>query len=239
MWCWRVFVGDRPLTYQWQMPKLLPGETSKEAAQREGQANLGSVKYLGDFPSPYGTAPMRGAGAHLVLKLFSCTTAQSGFGGDAFPLPMVDGSDVLLRGPWHGGPPAGLVEVVTYETRPRELLTRTERKRPWHQRGGISGLCITEDLFARILATYAAHVELARVQHSFGPRLEVYDPRWCGPKSMVFELERLRDVHGKPAGRNWRVYWDRSRTYCGEPCPDVPPHGLMEGATPNLPRTTP
>lgn len=229
--CWRVFIRGRPLTYQWQVPTLLPGESLEQAALREGGLNLASVKTHGDFPSPYGGEPMRGADADLVVKEFLCTSPQGGFGGDHFPLEMVDGTSVLLRGPWHGGPPPGLVEVSTYRARPTEALTRSDKRRPWHQRTGGGGLYITEGLFKRILATYAPHVELAQVHHSYGLRLEPYDPRWCGPKGMMFELERQRAEQNLPAGRNWRVYWDRSRCYCGEPCPAVPPYGLMEGVS--------
>lgn len=225
--CWRVFIGGRPLTFQWQVPTRLPGESLEQAALREGGKNLASVKTNGDFPSPYGGPPMRGADADLVIKPFYCTTKQGGFGGDHFDLPMVDGTDTLLRGPWHGTSPPGFVEVRVCDV--DQPVGRRDLRRPWHDRMVSGLLYITEDLFARILATYAPHAELARVRHSYGWQLEPYDPRWCGPKGMAYELERLRDEQHLPAGRNWRVYWDTSRNYCGAPCPVVPPHGLMEG----------
>lgn len=223
--CWRVFIGDRPLTHQWQVPTPLPGESLEQAALREGGKSLSSVKSHRGFQSPYDGSPMRGADADLVVSTFLCTTKQDGFGGDAFPLPMVDGSDVLLLGPWHGGPPDGFVEVTTYDASKR-VLGRFDLIRPWFERMGTGGLYITEDLFIRILATHAAHVELAQVQHSYGWRLEPYDAHWGVPKALVYELESQRAEAKEPAGPNWRVFWDTSRTYCGGPCPDVPPYGL-------------
>lgn len=225
-WCWRVFVGDRPLTFQWQVCAPLPGETSEQVARRAGGENLASVRSLGhEFSSPYGGAPMRSADAHLVVKQFLCTTKQQGFGGDAFELPMVDGSDVMLLGPWHGGTPPGFVEVTTHDAS-RPLVGRYDKRRPWHERSAVGGLYVTEDLFMRILATHAAHVQLARTHHSYGWRLEPYDANWGEPKAMIYELELGRAIRNEPAGPHWKVFWDRSRTYCGGPCPEVPPYGL-------------
>lgn len=224
--CWRVFIGGRPFTHQWQVPTPRPGESLEQASLREGGANLASVRSLGDFPSPYGGALMRSADADLVVKPFHCTTRQDGFGGDAIPLAMVDGSDVLLRGPWHGGPPDGLVEVTTYDASQR-VHGRFDESRPWFERMGTGGLYITEDLFTRILSAHAAHVELAQVHHRYGWRLEPYDAHWGVPKALVYELEAQRAEAKQPAGPNWRVFWDTSRTYCGSPCPDAPPYGFL------------
>lgn len=231
---WRIFTGDEPYTYRWKVPdRLQPGETDEQAAQREAQAHLATIMaHVGDAEEtmhPSGTKMIRADSLHAVVKTLNVTAQQDGFGGDGYLLQMVDGSEYLLRGPWHGGAPAGFVEVTLYDMtqEPNPWEVKKRRHRPWNKRSGSGSLYIREDLFLRIVSTYLPHVGLARVQHSYGPRMEPYRLEWDEVKATVYELERARASRHEPAGPFWKVYWDRSERYCGSPCPDTPPYGLL------------
>lgn len=106
-----------------------------------------------------------------------CTTRQHGFGGGHVHLIMEDGSDLVLRGPWHVGAPAGYAEV-SYDM-------RGER---WGKR---SGLYITLDLYTRIMARFQAHLELVEVTYGGCTTIEPMKPEWSEPKRLVYEREWL------------------------------------------------
>lgn len=226
---WRIYAGDRPFTYKWDVPKALwAGESPLDAARREGEAHLQSCQSLDDdFESPFGVhgVKIRRSELRLVVKPMRITEEQGGYGGRGYLLQMADGSETLLRGPWHGGAPAGYVETHTYQ--PSEKIARWERNRPWFKRGGNYGLYITEELFLAAIATYAPHVRIARVQHSYGWRLEPYRQEWGMPKAMVYDLEHGRAIRNEPAGEFWRVYWDGSERYCGSL--RIPTYGYQPG----------
>jgi hypothetical protein len=155
------------------------------------------------------------------------TTQQSGFGGDHYWLTMDDGEPLVLRGPWHGGAPAGYVEVSFVDMDYRgNQENRWNRKRPWFRRSATAGLYLTEDLFFRIIARFCAHASLARVQHSYGSRIEPYRSEWFMPKAAIYELERSRAQRNEPAGKHWRVYWDGRGRYCGQL--RIPSHGYLD-----------
>lgn len=193
---WRIFTGKgKPFTYRWIVPERIRcDEAWASAAVREGQKHLDSIQAPADWQltDPYSGEPVDRAACQLEVKNLRVTTQQSGFGGDAYLLTMLDGFEVMLRGPWHGGAPAGYVEVTTYDiTQP---TSKWDRVRPWFKRGGRGGLYVTEDLYLRILSRYAAHALLARVHHSYGWRVEPYRAEWGEPKAGIYELERARAV---------------------------------------------
>ncbi|MBN3848664.1 hypothetical protein G3N58_17805 [Paraburkholderia sp. Ac-20342] len=221
MAAWRVFQGDKPVTYQWCVPDWRnSGESWEAAAQRAGEEHLEKYRhfhslYPSDKPVP----------DWVVVKSLDVTTKQSGFGGDGYFLTMTDGSERILRGPWHGGAPVGYVEVTAWDM--TEVVAKWNSDRQWHRRGGYAGLYIAEDLFLRIIARFCPHVGMARVQHSYGPRLEPFCLEWGRAKSEIYELERSKAKRKEPAGEFWRVYWDGHERYCGQL--RIPTHGFEAG----------
>ncbi len=166
----------------------------------------------------------------LATVKVRATTQQDGFAGRHYWLMMEDGEPLVLRGPWHGGAPAGYVEVLTVDMDTSwNRDYRWYQGRPWFKRGACFGLYITEDLFLRIVAHYAAHARVARVVHSYGPRLDLYRAEWGMPKEFIYELERGRAVRKEPAGEFWRVYWDNHEGYCGSL--RIPTYGFRHEVT--------
>lgn len=206
---WRVFVGDKPFTHTWTVPDRRNGESWETAAQRAGDEHLAKCRRIDELYSEEKPAKEY----RIVVKLLEITTLQGGFGGDGYLLAMQDGTERMLRGPWHGGAPQGYVEVSGYDS--TSDATGWERSRKWYRRGGYAGLYITEDLFLRIMARYCPHVPIMRVEHSYGSRLEPYRVEWGAPKYDIYELEISRAQRKEPAGEFWRVYWDGREVYCG------------------------
>ncbi|CAJ0698658.1 hypothetical protein [Ralstonia holmesii] len=156
------------------------------------------------------------------------TTKQSGFGGSSYWLQMIDGSDLVLRGPWHGGAPAGYVEVGAIDMADDYYRKSSwHRGRPWHKLGGGPGVYLTEETFLRIIARFCPHVGMARTKHCYGVRLEPYRHEWGGPKSAVYMAELERARLKQPAGEHWRVYWDGHERYCGQM--RIPTYGFEPG----------
>lgn len=155
------------------------------------------------------------------------TTQQDGFGGDNLWLTMDDGEPLVLRGPWHGGAPDGYVEVSCVDIdSSANHQGRWFRNRPWHQRGGVAGLYLTEELFLRIFAKFIPHARLIRINKSYGTRIEPMLAEWEMPKSYIYEIERMRAQQKQPAGRFWRVYWDARGSYCGTL--RIPQYGYLD-----------
>lgn len=221
---WRVFDGDKPVTYHWSVPEQRNlGESWEEAAQRAGEAHLEKCRHFREmYPSDKPARDDR-----IVIKSLDVTTKQSGFGGDGYLLSMTDGSERLLRGPWHGGAPTGYVEVTGLAVSSEP--SKWESVRPWYKRGGYAGLYITEDLFLRIIARFCPHVGMARVHHSYGPRIEPFRVEWGMVKSEIYEQERSKAERKEPAGEFWRVYWDGHERYCGQL--RIPTHGFEAGVS--------
>lgn len=118
-----------------------------------------------------------------------CTRQEQGFGGAHYDIEMTDGRQVTLRGPWHGGCPPGYVELAYVDTvYYRDHYPRWQT--PWHKRGGIGGLFLTEDVFIRIFARFCPHLPLARVNEGFGAHLQPMKPEWDAPKAWIYERER-------------------------------------------------
>lgn len=153
--------------------------------------------------------------AHCKEVEVLATTQQDGFGGAHYWLTMEDGSDLVLRGPWHGGAPAGYVEVTLCDVTAQTYGGKWARSRPWYLRYSGGMLYIKEELFLRVVAKYCAHAKVARVGHSYGVRLEPYRAEWAMPKAAIYDIEIDRCRQKQPAGPNWRVYWDGTNTYCG------------------------
>jgi hypothetical protein len=71
------------------------------------------------------------------------------------------GTKLRLRGPWHGGPPAGYHEVTYCYPTKHDPDPGNRWFRPWHERGGFFGLCIKPEIKLAILTTFVPHVEWA------------------------------------------------------------------------------
>lgn len=157
------------------------------------------------------------------------TTQQDGYAGRHIWLTMDDGEPLVLRGPWHGGAPSGYVEVYTVDMdySGNKNPDRWNRARRWFKRSKTYGLYITEDLFFRIVARYCPHVCIARVNHSYGSRVDVYRAEWGMPKEFIYHLELGRAQRNEPAGEFWRVYWDGHERYCGSM--RIPKFGFQTG----------
>ena len=115
-----------------------------------------------------------------------CTRQEQGFGGSHYDLVMLDGTEVTLRGPWHGGAPAGYLDVAYVDM---DYYRRNYRgyfaKRPWYSTGGTGGLFITESLFINIFARFCSHLRLARVNEGHGENLQPLKPEWDAPKAWM------------------------------------------------------
>lgn len=118
-----------------------------------------------------------------------CTRQEQGFGGSHIDLVLDDGRELTLRGPWHGACPAGFVEVSYIDTS-TDTSSGWFRRRPWHARGGVGGLFMTEDAFLPIFATFAPHMLAAHVDMGRGPRLEAYTYEWGEPKAWMQAREQ-------------------------------------------------
>lgn len=119
-----------------------------------------------------------------------CTRQERGFGGAHVDLVMEDGTEVTLRGPWHGPCPPGFVEVGYTDMSDRDNASRWHRRRPWWQRhGGLT--LIRTDLFVRIFSTFAPHLRLAAVDLGRGERLQPLKPEWDEPKAWVRARARM------------------------------------------------
>lgn len=109
------------------------------------------------------------------------TSQQQGFCGQNYHITLLDGSDLVLRGPWHVGAPSGYVEVAYTDTS-RPCFGPRKRKRPWYDTGGIGGLYLSSDLFIRIMSRFAAHLRLAEITVDNRVFIEPMKPEWSEPK---------------------------------------------------------
>lgn len=220
VWAYRVLTNGKPTEFPWKVADNRHGETSEKAAQREAD------KWLADLHKFRGNKERN---LEAEFKTIQATTQQDGFGGSYYWLTMLDGSELVLRGPWHGGAPTGYVEVGTIDTTSPYYATGWACNRPWHKRTGGPSVYLTEDLFLRIVSHYCPHAPIARVQRSYGTRLEPFRTEWGMPKSFIYDLEIGRAQRKEPAGPFWWVYWDGTDRYCGSL--RMPTHGFQEGVS--------
>lgn len=76
--------------------------------------------------------------------------------------PVVAGTKLKLRGPWHGSAPEGYREVsYQFDREPYATPKRKGWHRKWHERVGYFGLCIRPSVLLDIMATYQPHIEWA------------------------------------------------------------------------------
>lgn len=123
-----------------------------------------------------------------------CTPQEQGFGGSHIHITMTDGAEVVLRGPWHGGAPAGFVECAYIDW----VGTRPRGRRPWIGNGpawlrttAIGGLFLREDAFIGIFARYAPHLRLMRLTEGGRSRVQAVKPEWDAPKCVILHRERM------------------------------------------------
>lgn len=111
-----------------------------------------------------------------------CTAEQQGFGGSHIDIVLEDGTEMTLRGPWHGGAPKGFVEVGY-----------RDRSSRW---GGLgAGLYLREECFVRLFARYSPHLRLVRYQGPLGERIQALKPEWDCPKDVW--MQREKEAHLK------------------------------------------
>lgn len=97
---------------------------------------------------------------------------------------QTDGVVLGLRGPWHGGTPAGYVECA-YHDMSDDRGYHGRWWRPWFQRTGRGGLFITDRLFMLLLARFAPEMRCARITDRYGSRLEAVRGDWDCPKAWL------------------------------------------------------
>jgi hypothetical protein len=89
-------------------------------------------------------------------KLGWVTPQEDGYGGRHFKIKMKDGRDATLRGPWHGGAPAGYHEMIHAFAK--------ERGASNVQHSFMFGLYMKQDLFYSALSTITDELVLINSQ---------------------------------------------------------------------------
>lgn len=166
------------------------------------QSTLDGEPYFdrtGCWPDQAGR-PVMGGGIYETIRKLA-TIQQQGYAGRGFSIIMsaaekdraLRGKEVVLRGPWHGGPLPGYVEVSTVETEDVAKSRSAPRRfwRHWTRLTACFGLILRDDTFIRIFAHYQPHLRLARVRYSHGWRIEPMKPDWFAPKTVMQETEWL------------------------------------------------
>lgn len=117
------------------------------------------------------------------------TSQQDGFAGRHYMITLDDGRDLILRGPWHVGAPAGYQAAITVDcTKPDAYILRRGLK--WHRRTGCFGLFLRQDVVVNILCRFAPHLRLARVDNGYGWNVQPMKPEWDKPKHWINEEAR-------------------------------------------------
>ena len=177
-----------------------------EQYAHQGRVALADVKM---FRSANGTLRQyRRQGSEWSEHQFGCepgewvevekwaTTQQEGFGGRHVHITMVDGCEVVLRGPWHIGAPKGFAEVAYVDvSKPSPWVRR--KGLPWFHQTAIAGLYLRLHLFIRIMARFAAHLPLASVTYGGCTTIETFKPEWGKPKKFFLEDQRQARAAGK------------------------------------------
>lgn len=99
------------------------------------------------------------------------TEQSDGFGGRRVHILMQDGRRAILRGPWHGGAPAGAVEVYC-RVNGRSCF----------------GYFLHADLFFSIAKKFAPKLQPVMASNPWGERYDLGDPV---PKNFTAEQERI------------------------------------------------
>lgn len=129
--------------------------------------------------------------AEIEKYTMLATTQQDGYAGRHFDITLKDGSNVRLRGPWHGGSPDGFMEI-NYDI--DDSIARNAGRvnrwwRPWHARGGYFGLYIRPQVVLDIFSTFLAHIEWCWVIEPDGRRsLEPIRPETSMPKGWKVDV---------------------------------------------------
>lgn len=120
-----------------------------------------------------------------------CTTQQDGYGGRHFWIKLDDGRDLILRGPWHCGAPAGYRAITTVDMDYAKQHGISGRRSPWWKNLGCFGLALREDVYIAVLSRFVAHLPLARVTYDYGTSIEPFKPEWGEPKRFWMEHQRI------------------------------------------------
>jgi hypothetical protein len=139
-------------------------------------------------------------GQEETRKFFMlATTQQDGYAGRHFDItlmaqeiPVYDpatrqttvtkvdhGTKLRLRGPWHGGAPAGYVETSYWIDNDKAWRPKG---RKWFESGGYFGLLIKPEILLDILATFQPHVQWAMVTETLSGK-DRYRPEPLVPET--------------------------------------------------------
>lgn len=136
--------------------------------------------------------PKMGGTEHETFTMLA-TTQQEGYAGRHFDITLKDGTDVRLRGPWHGGAPDGFVELY-YDI--DDHLAKTAGRpnnrwyRKWYARGGYFGLFMRPEVLLDIFATFLPHVPWAMVADEKRCTLQPLRPETGLPKGFHVDPAR-------------------------------------------------
>jgi hypothetical protein len=119
---------------------------------------------------------LRQPGEWIEVEMVA-TSEQRGYGGAHYHLTMLDGSKVVLRGPWSVGAPAGFVGVAYVNIAETRYL-----RSPWQRSMAIGGLFISHGLYIRALSRFQPHLRLARITRDDRVFIEPMKPEWDEPK---------------------------------------------------------
>lgn len=150
-----------------------------------------------------------------------CTPQQDGFGGAHIDITMEDGTEVTLRGPWHGGCPNGFVELAYADASRAGFARDAAWWRKTNRRQGVKdrpcwgtctgGLFLREDVFIRLFARYQPHLRLMRLREGERALVQATKPEWDAPKCVILDRERRARKQAE---------WDAMRPE------DRPPHPM-------------
>lgn len=108
-------------------------------------------------------------------ELTWATQQDDGYAGRWFEVKMKDGREVVLRGPWHGGPPPGYVDITYHKwPEPYRLSNGVPGEKAWRRSPGYFGIYLSEDVIIQSVSHFLPHLRLARVQRYYTFGLEPY-----------------------------------------------------------------
>lgn len=128
------------------------------------------------------------------------TPQEQGFGGAHIDIVMADGTEVTLRGPWHGGAPEGYVELAYADCSEANFAKTSAWRAKSNRRLGLTdrhnwgtltgGLFLAEDTFIRLFARHQPHLRLMRVTEYGHTSVQAIKADWDAPKSVILAQER-------------------------------------------------
>lgn len=124
-----------------------------------------------------------------------CTPQQDGFAGAHIDITLDDGSEITLRGPWHGASPPEFLDLAYIDWSDRAYWRRgVGPGRNWAAAvGGRGGLYLSHATFISLFARFVPHLDLLVIEEGGRARLQAAKPEWNGrPKAVVQQEQRQR-----------------------------------------------